>query len=170
METQNKEPFFELGKNALEALVDYVKSLSPSAVFVLTDSHTEKACYPLLEEKCDHIALSQLSFEAGEARKNLETCVSLWQQLTQMGADRKSVLINLGGGVTTDMGGFIAATFKRGVRFIQVPTSLLAMVDASIGGKTGIDFNGAKNQIGTFTEPSGIFIYPGFLPSTHSFR
>lgn len=164
METQKTKPFFNLGSGALEALNNLVETLDPSALFVLTDSHTETACLPILKSKWTaHIHPNHLTFKAGEAQKTLETCMQLWQQLTKLGADRNSVLINLGGGVTTDMGGFVAATFKRGMRFIQVPTSLLAMVDASTGGKTGVDFYGAKNQIGTFTEPTGVFVYPPFL-------
>ena len=164
MKTQKTEPLFYLGNGALNALNKLVKTLETSAIFVLTDSHTETVCLPIFKSKWTaHIHFHHLTFKAGEAQKTLETCMLLWQQLTNLGADRNSVLINLGGGVTTDMGGFVAATFKRGMRFIQVPTSLLAMVDASTGGKTGVDFYGAKNQIGTFAEPVGVFVYPPFL-------
>ena len=104
-----------------------------------------------------------IEIEPGEKNKNIETCVAIWEALTELQADRNCLLINLGGGVILDMGGFIAATFKRGIDFIFIPTTLLAMVDASIGGKTGIDLGVIKNQIGLFKTPISVLIHDIFL-------
>lgn len=100
---------------------------------------------------------------AGEIHKHLGTCQSIWETISDYGGDRKSLIINLGGGVVTDLGGFVAATFKRGISFVNIPTSLLAMVDASVGGKTGVDFQGLKNQIGVIVPPAWVLIDPEFL-------
>ena len=107
--------------------------------------------------------LPVISIGAGEVNKNLETCKEVWNQLSELGADRKSLLINLGGGVLTDLGGFVAAAFKRGIHFINIPTTLLSMVDASVGGKTGVDFQGLKNQIGIITNPELVIIDSTYL-------
>ena len=104
--------------------------------------------------------------EAGETNKHLATCEDLWASLSEQGADRNSLLINLGGGVVTDLGGFVACTYKRGIDFINIPTSLLAMVDASVGGKTGVDFQGLKNQIGIIKEPEFVVIDEVFSTNT----
>jgi 3-dehydroquinate synthase len=101
--------------------------------------------------------------QSGEEHKTLQTCEYIWQRMTELHLDRWSVLVNLGGGVIGDMGGFCAAVFKRGLYFVQVPTTLLAQVDASVGGKTGIDFHGLKNHIGVYQEPQAVFINPAFL-------
>jgi len=114
-----------------------------------------------------HIQLFQkvhiLEVPAGEEYKTLETCGKLWHELTENGADRNSVLINLGGGVISDLGGFVASTFKRGIRYVNIPTTLLAMVDASVGGKVGVDMNGLKNHVGLFANPQAVFVIPEFL-------
>jgi 3-dehydroquinate synthase len=99
----------------------------------------------------------------GEIHKNLSTCQRIWNGMFDAGLDRKSLMINLGGGVIGDMGGFCAATYKRGIDFIQIPTTLLAMTDASIGGKLGIDYEGLKNTIGVFRDPAAVFVDPSFL-------
>lgn len=133
-----------------------------SQLGVISDSNTAKFCYPiigsLLPENHKHF-----SFPAGEVNKNLTTCTQIWQWMTDVGFDRKALIINLGGGVTGDMGGFCAATYKRGIRFINIPTTLLSQVDASVGGKLGIDFNGFKNHIGVFTQPELVLISEIFL-------
>jgi 3-dehydroquinate synthase len=111
-----------------------------------------------------------IEIESGEESKSFEVVARIWEVLTELGADRSSVMINLGGGVITDLGGFIAGTFKRGIRFINIPTSLLAMVDASIGGKTGINHSGLKNEVGLFNNPQGVYVDPTFLatlPKAH---
>lgn len=140
-------------------------------VFVLTDTHTRLHCLPILKEGS---ALPEdaviLEMQPGEEFKDVYTCIGLWRSLGAEGASRHSLLINLGGGVVTDLGGFLASVFKRGIRFVNIPTSLLAMLDAAVGGKTGIDLEGIKNEIGTFTLPAATFLYPGFLqtlPARH---
>lgn len=142
--------------NKLIAVANY------STVFVLTDSNTHIHCLPHFKT---HVTddFTELHMEAGEEHKHINTCVSLWDALSKFGADRKSLLINLGGGVVTDLGGFVACTFKRGIDFINIPTSLLAMVDASVGGKTGVDLGPLKNQVGVIEEPKMVLIDPDFL-------
>ena len=131
---------------------------------LLVDENTRQHCLPrLLALAPDFSEAVILEVPSGEAHKNLETSGYLWEKLTEAGADRKSILVNLGGGVLTDLGGFVASVYKRGIRFVQIPTTLLAQVDASIGGKTGIDFLGFKNQLGLFSQAEHIIIDPGFL-------
>lgn len=132
-----------------------------SSCFVLVDENTLKHCYPLVANLLPaHNIIAVLS---GEVNKTLDSCRLIWAKLTDAEADRKSLLINLGGGVITDMGGFAAGCYKRGISFINIPTTLLAMVDAGIGGKTGIDFMGFKNQVGLFAQPQAVFIDAAFL-------
>jgi 3-dehydroquinate synthase len=133
-----------------------------SRLCVLVDENTLKHCYPLVRDSLpdDHVVIE---IENGEEHKNLETCTTIWRTMTRHKLDRHAILINLGGGVIGDMGGFCAAAYKRGIAFINIPTTLLAQVDASIGGKLGIDFDGLKNHIGLFSEPARVVIYPGFL-------
>jgi 3-dehydroquinate synthase len=132
-----------------------------SSVFVLCDENTLAHCYPRLKEFLP--AHQTLIIKAGEEHKTLATCEGIWQQLTLHLGGRNSLLINAGGGVICDMGGFAAGCYKRGIPFINVPTTLLAMVDAAVGGKTGIDFAGYKNQIGLFCNASAVFVDTGFL-------
>lgn len=151
-------------ENSLTELNHFITTRNYSKIFILVDTHTEKYCLPLLQR----IFSNQLQFDIieidpGEENKNIDFCIGIWKMLLDFGADRNSLLINLGGGVVTDMGSFAAATFKRGIDFVQVPTTLLAQVDASIGGKTGIDMDQVKNIIGTFTQPQAVFIEPAFL-------
>ncbi len=135
-----------------------------SKLFLLVDSNTNDECSSLFLSQIEtEIPIEIIEFEAGEINKNIETCTEIWNVLTELGADRKSVILNLGGGVVTDLGGFVAATFKRGIDFINIPTSLLAMVDASVGGKTGIDLGNLKNQIGVFNVPKMVVIDVRFL-------
>lgn len=141
----------------------FLASLDYDKLFVLTDTHTVEQCYPLVKD----IPLLQdapvITVEAGDTHKNLESLSSIWMRLSNEGATRHSVLLNLGGGMVTDMGGFAGATFKRGIRTINVPTTLMASVDAAVGGKTGINFNGLKNEIGSFYPPLCVFIDCEFL-------
>ena len=132
-----------------------------SSVFVLVDQNTKAHCYPLLKPHLPHHILIETT--AGEASKNLATCQHIWQILTDHAADRKAVLLHLGGGVIGDMGGFSAATYKRGIAFWHIPTTLLAQVDAAHGGKLGVDFHGYKNHIGLFKNPDQVLIWTGFL-------
>ena len=135
-----------------------------SSIFILVDEHTNEHCLPkLLSHIATEISIEIIEIEAGEEVKNITTCLEVWSVLSDLGADRKSVLINLGGGVITDIGGFIASTFKRGIDFINVPTTLLGMVDASIGGKNGVDLGNLKNQIGVINVPKMLLIDTQFL-------
>jgi len=136
-----------------------------AAFFILVDEHTEPHCLPILDvQGVKAIRDAEvLQIDAGEQSKSPEIAVSLWQALLELQADRQAVIINLGGGVVSDLGGFVAATYKRGVACVNLPTSLLSMIDASVGGKTGINLSGYKNQVGTFTDPAAVFIFPKFL-------
>ncbi len=152
-----------LGAGVWDALTDTLEVLSPSQIVVLCDAHTRIYCLPELADRLSLAEPQVITVPAGETHKNLDTCRIIWRNLMDRQLDRKALLLNLGGGVIGDMGGFCAATFKRGIRFIQIPTTLLSMVDASIGGKLGIDFAQIKNSIGLFQNPEGVFIHPGFL-------
>jgi len=131
-----------------------------SKIGILVDENTKEFCLPLLSDLKKSVIIEIIS---GEENKNIDTCNLIWKELTKNCFDRDSLLINLGGGVIGDMGGFCASTYKRGIDFIQIPTSLLAMVDASVGGKLGVDFNGLKNQVGLFSNPKSVIINPKFL-------
>lgn len=145
-------------------LNDFLSTRSFSKIFILVDENTHEYCLPALLGNLEtDLAFEILEIEPGEEMKNIQTANQLWEILTEMQADRKALVINLGGGVITDMGGFVASTYKRGVQFINIPTTLLSMCDASIGGKTGIDLMHYKNMVGTFTFPEQIFVYPKFL-------
>ena len=142
----------------------FLQQSKPSKIMVLVDENTHEFCLPVLMGNLEtEIPFEIIEIEAGEDLKTIETATQLWEILTEFEADRKSLLINLGGGVITDLGGFVASTYKRGIRFINIPTTLLGMCDASIGGKTGIDHYFLKNIIGTFAEPENIFVFPDFL-------
>jgi 3-dehydroquinate synthase len=149
--------------NIWEALQNFLTEKKYSKIFVLTDENTEKYCFPLLQEALSSEKMHLISVSSGELNKNIRTCEAIWQQLMRAGADRKSVLINLGGGVIGDMGGFCAGTYYRGIAFIQIPTTLLSQVDSSIGGKLGIDFDAVKNSVGIFRNPAAVFITSDFL-------
>ncbi|MBP6880911.1 3-dehydroquinate synthase [Candidatus Saccharibacteria bacterium] len=127
-----------------------------SQIFVLSDSNVAPLFFDAVAAKLAK-PIQLIQIEPGEQHKNLLTIESIWQQLNDADADRAVLILNLGGGVVTDLGGFAAATYKRGIRFINLPTTLLAQVDAAIGGKTGINFAGLKNNIGTFTQPIGVY-------------
>ena len=129
-----------------------------SSVFVLVDTNTKEKCLKRFVRISKIENATVLTMPAGEENKNLITCEALWNELSFLGADRDSALINLGGGVVTDLGAFVACTFKRGIDFYNIPTTLLSMVDASLGGKTGIDLGSLKNQIGTIQEPQEVII------------
>ncbi len=138
-------------------------------IFILADENTLKYC---LHKLIDLIPALQdsliIEIPPGEEHKTLETCRAIWEKLTYHEADRKSLVINLGGGVIGDIGGFSASLYKRGIRYYQCPTTLLAQVDACIGGKTGVNFKGLKNQLGLYAKPEGILIIPGFLKTLDS--
>lgn len=136
---------------------------SYTQILVIADEHTGRYCLPYLEGAFADQKWNLIPIQPGEVHKNLETCRQIWQEMLRLEADRKSLAINLGGGVIGDMGGFCASAFKRGIDFIQIPTTLLAQVDASIGGKLGIDFMQVKNCIGFFADPGAVFVDPHFL-------
>ena len=145
-----------IGKNSFSKL----DISNYSQVAILVDENTKKDCLSKLPEIENALIIE---IKSGEEYKNISTCNFIWAQLTINNFDRNSLLINLGGGVIGDMGGFCAATYKRGLNFIHIPTTLLAMVDASVGGKLGINFKGFKNQIGLFNNPKAVFISSKFL-------
>jgi 3-dehydroquinate synthase len=150
--------------NTLAELVKFIKNGNYSRFFVLTDEHTVKHCLPIIRKHIDNLEnFDIIEINAGEESKNIDFCVGVWKMLIDFGADRQSLLINLGGGVISDLGGFVASTYKRGIDFVHIPTTLLSQVDASVGGKTGIDLDNIKNIIGTFTQPKAVFIEHSFL-------
>ena len=135
-----------------------------SSIFILVDENSLELCYPVfipLLETDKRIEIIEI--ESGEINKNLDTCSGVWNALTELSADRNSLLITLGGGVITDLGGFVASTYKRGIDFVNIPTTLLSMVDASVGGKTGVDLGVLKNQIGLFANPQIVLIDRNYL-------
>ena len=144
-------------------LGQFLEGLDYDRLFVLTDENTFANCYPLLKPVEAIASAPVITVKAGDTHKSLEALASIWTRLSNKGATRHSLLLNLGGGMVTDMGGFAGATFKRGIRTINVPTTLMASVDAAVGGKTGINFNGLKNEIGSFYPPLRVFIDCGFL-------
>jgi len=155
-----------IGNGVFETVRSYLLQyeFKENKIFVLVDDDSRKYCLPRL---MSNIQLMQkvhiIEIPKGEEEKSFDTCKKIWLELTKKGATRNSVLINLGGGVVSDLGGFAASTFKRGIRYVNIPTTLLAMVDASIGGKVGIDLDTIKNQVGLFSNPQVVFIIPEFL-------
>ncbi|QMU66695.1 MAG: 3-dehydroquinate synthase [Flavobacteriaceae bacterium] len=135
-----------------------------SSIFILADENTITHCYPIcISFLRINKQIEVIEITSGEENKNLNTCMYVWNTLSKSDADRKSLLITLGGGVITDLGGFVAATFKRGFDFVNIPTTLLSMVDASVGGKTGVDLGVLKNQIGVFSNPEMVIIDTEYL-------
>ncbi|MDA9883825.1 3-dehydroquinate synthase [Flavobacteriaceae bacterium] len=134
-----------------------------SSIFILVDDNTDKFCLDIFKEKSGVKRFNKIIIKSGEENKNIESCLLIWDKLNEFNADRKSLLINLGGGVLTDIGGFCASTYLRGISFINIPTTLLGMVDAAHGGKTGIDFKLLKNQIGVFKDPLEVLLDSDYL-------
>jgi len=153
-----------VGDDVFNVLNEYLRPYRNSKIFILVDENTLKHCVTELISQNELLLNAEiLEIDSGEENKTLDVCYQLWKILAEYKADRNSLLINLGGGVISDIGGFAASTYKRGIDFINVPTTLLAQIDASVGGKTGVDFEGLKNVIGVFNEAKGVFIYPNFL-------
>jgi 3-dehydroquinate synthase len=153
--------FNEKGYDALNL---HLKENKYSNLFIIVDSNSNELCLPIFLPYLEtELTIEIIEFEAGEENKNIETCVQIWNVLTELGADRKTLIVNLGGGVVTDLGGFVSSTFKRGVDFIHVPTTLLSMVDASVGGKNGVDLGNLKNQIGVINTPNMVLIDTQYL-------
>ena len=155
-----------LTNNLAETLAALLQNHSFSQLGVIVDENTERACYPLVRPLLPEHTVGRI--RSGERHKNLTTCAQLWEWMTEARFDRQALLLNLGGGVIGDMGGFCAATYKRGLRFVNLPTTLLSQVDASVGGKLGIDFQGYKNHIGLFQDPLRVIIDPKFLKTLPS--
>lgn len=149
--------------NIEQDLLKMVKNLKHDRLFVLTDEHTSRYCYPLIEKSEPIQNARQIVIPADDTNKTIENLSRVWQFLTENGATRHSLLINLGGGMITDLGGFAAATFKRGIRYVNIPTTLLGAVDAAVGGKTGINFLGFKNEIGAFYPSEYVIISSAFF-------
>lgn len=150
--------------NSFHALNIIMERNKYSKIFILVDENTKKYCLPILEKELVKIKNAKIiEIESGEKFKNIETTQIIWKKMMENNADRKSLLINLGGGVIGDLGGWAATTYKRGIDFIQIPTTLLSQVDASIGGKLGIDIWEFKNLIGVFKNPKAVIIFPQFL-------
>ena len=150
---------FQFNQTGYQYLINYIRSHSPSKIVVVTDENTKIHCLPLLNE----LEFTNVNLPSGDHHKNITTLQYIWDQFFEIGLDRNSLVLNLGGGVVTDIGGFAASTYKRGIKFIHIPTSLLGMVDAAIGGKTGINYQNAKNQLGTIIPPEFTWIHPAFL-------
>lgn len=155
-----------LNSKGYSTLNRFLNERNFSKIFVLVDENTHQNCLSAFLQKVQtQTAIEVIEMEAGEEHKTIETCSQIWKVLSELGADRKSLLINLGGGVVTDLGGFVAATFKRGIATIHFPTTLLAMVDAALGGKNGVNLDGLKNQVGVIRSPEMVIIDTSFLQS-----
>lgn len=150
--------------DAYTTLQSYLANSKYSKIFILVDTNTHTCCLPdFMAHISGNYEFEIIEIENGEIFKNIDTCSAVWSALSELGGDRKSLMINLGGGVVTDLGGFVAATYMRGIDFINVPTTLLSMVDASVGGKTGVDLGHLKNQVGVFCTPQMVLIVTDFL-------
>jgi 3-dehydroquinate synthase len=150
--------------NAQEKLLEFLRDKGVEQGVIIVDENTKMHCLPFLSDLNKHRHdFKIIEITSGEEYKTLETCQKIWMNMTNERLDRKAMVINLGGGVIGDMGGFCAATYKRGIPFIQIPTTLLSQVDASVGGKLGIDFDHYKNHIGVFKEPEAVIICFDFL-------
>lgn len=160
-----------IGDDSLNYLNDFLNENNQySKYFIIVDENTVEHCLTTILHNCPKLAKAEvIQTESGEENKTIEVVTQVWYAMSDVHADRKSLVINLGGGVISDMGGFIASTYKRGVDFLNIATTLLSQVDASVGGKLGIDLGGLKNQIGIFNFPQMVVIYPPFL-STLEFR
>ncbi|MFD0932949.1 3-dehydroquinate synthase [Psychroflexus salinarum] len=141
-----------------------IKKQSYSSIFILVDTNTNEFCSKFLSEKIEaNVEIEWIEIEPGEEHKTILTCNEIWKTLSENGADRKSLLINLGGGIVTDIGGYAASCFKRGIDFVHVPTTLLGMVDAAIGGKNGVNLDSLKNQVGIIRPPRLVLVDVGYL-------
>lgn len=162
IQAENYSIFFS--ENGFEKLNQILVTNGYSKIFILTDSNTTEYCLPYFLQRLEtNLLFEIIEIEDGETNKTIETCFEVWSVLSEYEADRKALFISLGGGVVTDLGGFVAATYKRGIDFVSIPTTLLAMVDASVGGKTGVDLGGLKNQIGLFANPQMVLVDVNFL-------
>ena len=156
-------PEIILSENICAETDRVVAAIGPDRVYVLTDETTGRLCRPLLAAASSLAGATWLSVAPGDEHKTLASLADVWRSLSGGGASRRSLLVCLGGGMVTDLGGFAAATFKRGIACVNIPTTLLAMVDAAVGGKTGINFDGLKNEVGAFSSPRAVVIDTEFL-------
>ncbi len=163
---QQEKPVYS-GPDALMKFTRWMKlQKQVNQCVILCDTHTNAYCTEQLISTCFlDIPVRKIVIDPGEASKSLKVCNEIWQQLTSMNVQRDDLLINVGGGVVTDIGGFVASVYVRGLRFVNIPTSLMAMADAALGGKTGIDLDHIKNRIGTFSFPDCTVCFPDFLDS-----
>ena len=152
-----------LSDNLQQTLTEAVMACERDRTFILADETTEKCCLPLISGTDCLKGATTIVIGSTDANKTLESLAHVWEKLGEGGATRHSLLINIGGGMVTDLGGFAASTFKRGINYINIPTTLLAMVDASVGGKTGINFRGLKNEVGVFSNASTVILDTRFL-------
>ena len=150
-------------RNIAAALDEIVAGCAHDRLFILTDDNTGRHCLPLLSESRALASARRINILPDDTHKTLESLASVWQELSTRHATRHSLMINLGGGMVTDLGGFAASTFKRGIRYINIPTTLLGAVDAAVGGKTGINFNGLKNEIGVFAPAEAVLVSTAFF-------
>ncbi len=162
------KPNIIFSANITKSLDEAVAAIAHDRTFILTDETTAKLCRPLVESCAALNEATDIVIGATDTHKTLETLAGVWKALGDGGASRHSLLICLGGGMVTDLGGFAAATFKRGMACINIPTTLLSMVDAAVGGKTGINFNGLKNEIGAFSDPRAVIVSTDFLRTLDS--
>lgn len=163
-EIQAENYSVSFGEQGFKNLASVLVNGGYSKIFILTDTNTTEYCLPYFLQRLETtLPFEIIEIEDGEVNKTIETCFEVWSVLSEYEADRKCIFISLGGGVVTDLGGFVASTYKRGVDFISIPTTLLSMVDASIGGKTGVDLGGLKNQVGLFANPQMVLVDVNFL-------
>ena len=153
----------EIAENLETSLAKAIEACEHDRIFVLTDDTTRKLCLPVVSGFSCLQGAEVISIGATDTHKTLESLAHVWEELGRMGGTRHTLLINIGGGMVTDLGGFAASTFKRGINYINIPTTLLAMVDASVGGKTGINFRGLKNEIGVFNNAATVILSTQFL-------
>lgn len=152
-----------LSQDLQQSLTDAIARCPHDRLFVLTDETTKECCLPVVKDYSCMAGVQVITIKATDSHKDLESVSHVWSELQRGGATRHSLMVNLGGGMVTDLGGFAASTFKRGIQFINIPTTLLAMVDASVGGKTGVNFGGLKNEIGVFQNADSVILDTIFL-------
>ena len=152
-----------ISQNLCQSLTQAIDEVKHDLLFVLCDETTERLCLPVISDFECMRGAQLITIPATDTHKTLESLSHVWSELQRMGATRHSLMVNLGGGMVTDLGGFAASTFKRGIPYINIPTTLLSMVDASVGGKTGINFGGLKNEIGVFNNARSVILDTTFL-------
>lgn len=157
-----------MSQNLEEALTTAIAACEKDRIFMLVDETTERCCLPVVEEFACLKGAQRITIGATDTNKTIDSLSHVWEALGEGGATRHSLLINIGGGMVTDLGGFAASTFKRGINYINIPTTLLSMVDASVGGKTGINFRGLKNEIGVFNNAETVILDTQFLKTLDS--